>query len=61
MACRLTILKVYKVLAILEMHKVDAQAELYDDVDELYRVFSAKLARGEKVEGVKLKIGRAHV
>jgi radical SAM superfamily enzyme YgiQ (UPF0313 family) len=42
--------------SILEKHKADAQAELYDSVDELYEAFSTKLARGEKIEGVKLNL-----
>ena len=42
--------------AILEKYNADAQAELYNSVDELYSVFSEKLARGEKIEGVKLNL-----
>ena len=43
-------------LAILERHRADAESELYDSVDELYRAFGAKLARGEAIEGVKLNL-----
>lgn len=48
---------VYPALStILAEYNVDAQRELHDTSEELYRVFSAKLARGEKIEGVKLNL-----
>ncbi len=42
--------------AILAEYDADARNELYDTREELYRVFSARLERGETIEGVKLNL-----
>jgi radical SAM superfamily enzyme YgiQ (UPF0313 family) len=42
--------------AILAEYNADAQHELHDTSDDLYHVFSAKLERGERIEGVKLNL-----
>lgn len=42
--------------AILAEYNTDARHELPDTSDDLYRDFSAKLERGERIEGVTLNL-----